>query len=328
MPETQERRDFAAELAATTRAVSLSWHWWGTSKTLTPDQISASAAVHGAKRDTMSGSKKLISTKHPQWKALTKIKTATTAFWESLSLPFPEGGVRLMKETDVPQFTETMAVFAPRLSIAAEEFAAEFGEIVRSRQADMDQLFDPSDYPSAETIPEMFGFEYSFPNTTPPDYLFQLNPELWHRENNRVKQQFESAVILAETAFTAELSKMVDRLVDNLQGLNDGTCKKFRDVNVDGLKTFFQRFRNLSVGSNADLDRVVAELEGTLANVTPERLKDSRANRDRIGTAVEGMAAQLDLMIVDKPARRFHFGQHAAGAVATHTQKQLAAFPE
>ena len=45
-----------------------------------------------------------------------------------------------------------------------------------------------------------------------PDYLQQLNPQLYEEECHRVQSRFDEAVRLAEEAFTAELAKLVSHL--------------------------------------------------------------------------------------------------------------------
>jgi len=58
-----------------------------------------------------------------------------------------------------------------------------------------------------ESVKLVFGVE-------PPDYLQQLNPELYQQECQRVQQRFDEAVRLAEEAFTAELAKLVSHLTE------------------------------------------------------------------------------------------------------------------
>ena len=60
----------------------------------------------------------------------------------------------------------------------------------------------------------MFTVEFDFPSVEPPDYLQQLNPQLYEQECQRVQSRFDEAVQLAEVAFTAELAKPVSHLTE------------------------------------------------------------------------------------------------------------------
>jgi len=74
------------------------------------------------------------------------------------------------------------------------------------------------------------------------------------QESQRVQDRFGEAVRLAEQAFTTELAKLVSHLSERLSGQADGKVKIFRDSAVENLTEFFQRFRQLNVRSNEQLD--------------------------------------------------------------------------
>src|SRR5271170_1147134 len=77
-------------LRALTAAVRLSFTWFGTRKTLTPEQKAQAADTFGAEGEFLSAGKKLLDTKHPRFKAVTAVKTQIVDYWRSVSLPFPE----------------------------------------------------------------------------------------------------------------------------------------------------------------------------------------------------------------------------------------------
>jgi hypothetical protein len=54
-----------------------------------------------------------------------------------------------------------------------------------------------------------------------------------------------------------ELSKLVSHLMGRLSGTEDGKPKIFRDSAVENLTEFFNRFRQLNVRSNEQLDGLV-----------------------------------------------------------------------
>ena len=49
----------------------------------------------------------------------------------------------------------------------------------------------------------MFAIDFDFPSIQPPDYLQQLNPQLYEEECRRVQSRFDEAV----KAFFAEVLK-------------------------------------------------------------------------------------------------------------------------
>jgi hypothetical protein len=137
----------------------------------------------------------------------------------------------------------------------------------------------------------------------PPDYLRQLNPELYEQECRRVQTRFDEAVQLAEQAFLEELSKLVDHLGERLNGNADGKQKVFRDTAVTNLTEFFERFRSLNVHSSEQLDELVQRAQRAMKGVAPQRLRDDGPLRQRLATQLSTVQSSLDGLMVDRPRR-------------------------
>ena len=128
-----------------------------------------------------------------------------------------------------------------------------------------------------------------FPSIEPPDYLQQLNPQLYEEECRRVQSRFDEAVRLAEEAFCAELAKLVGHLTERLSGQEDGKPKIFRDSAIENLTQFFQRFRALNVRSSEQLDRLVT-VTAALAAFLSDPQAFSNGARDLTAIAAENVA--------------------------------------
>jgi hypothetical protein len=111
-------------------------------------------------------------------------------------------------------------------------------------------------------------------------------------------------VQLAEQAFTAELSTLVNHLFDRLTPGPDGQRKVFRDSAVTNLSDFFDRFRHLSVGSNAELEKLVATAQQALMGAEPQAVRDSENLRQQLTRRLAAVQSSLDGMLVDQPRRR------------------------
>jgi hypothetical protein len=136
-----------------------------------------------------------------------------------------------------------------------------------------------------------------------PDYLRQLNPQLYEQECQRVQQRFDEAVRLAEEAFTGELAKMISHLAERLSGMEDGKPKIFRDSAVENLTAFFQRFRELNVRSNEQLDALVVDAQRIVRGVEPQQLRDNQGLRQHVATELSRVQSVLDGLLVDRPRR-------------------------
>src|SRR3954467_4926394 len=96
-------------LRTTMAACRVRFTWFGVQKTLTPEQKAQAAEAFDAEGQFLSAAKKLLDTKHSAFRAVTAVRGKIDSCWKGLSLPFPEPGVRLIKQEKVDEFATTMA---------------------------------------------------------------------------------------------------------------------------------------------------------------------------------------------------------------------------
>ena len=118
-----------------------------------------------------------------------------------------------------------------------------------------------------------------------------------------MQARFDEAVQLAEAAFLEELARLVDHLTERLSGQDDGRPKAFRDSAVENLTGFFERFRQLNIRSNPQLDELVADAQRFLGGVEPQQLRDDATRRQQIATQLAGVQSVVDGLLVDRPRR-------------------------
>ncbi len=200
-------------------AVRVSLSWFGTRKTLTPEQKAEAAEPFGTDARFLSAGKRLLDISHPAYKAVTAVRGKVQAFWKSMSLPYPEPGLRFIRQDRIDEFAAKMREFQEELIEAVETLDRHYHELKATARQRLGLLFNAGDYP--DSLRGMFFVEFDFPSVEPPDYLQQLNPQLYEQECRRVQSRFDEAVRLAEEAFTAELAKLVSHLTERLNGQED-----------------------------------------------------------------------------------------------------------
>ncbi|MGL4464933.1 MAG: hypothetical protein ACRC1K_22505, partial [Planctomycetia bacterium] len=224
-----------------------------------------------------------------------------SAFFRGAGLPFPEPGVRLVPRGGVDAVVDRLQRHRSELADAVVGLEARFDALKATARDRLGRLYNPSDYP--DSLDGLFDVAWDFPSVEPPDYLRRLSPDLYRRECERVQSRFDEAVRLAEAAFAEELAKLVEHLAERTAGDAAGRPKIFRDSAVENFSEFFARFRRLDVGSNEELERVVAEAERLVGGVEPQRLRDDARLRTRVAAGLASVRASLDDLLVDRPRR-------------------------
>jgi len=291
----------AHRLRTTMAAARISFTWLGVRKTLTSEQKNQAADSFGAEGKFLSAGKKLLDTSHPAFKAVTAIKGRCQSYWKAVALPYPEPGIRLIRQQCLNEFDNQIIRFKEELAEAVEYLDRHYGELRSAARRRLGNLFDPSDYPVS--LIGLFGIEHDYPSVEPPNYLQQLNPELYEQECQRVQARFDEAVQLAEQAFLEELSKLVDHLSERLSGTVDGKPKIFRDTALTNLTEFFERFQALNIHSNEQLDELVERAKRVTHGIEPQQLRENGSLRQKLGKQLSSVQSSLDGLLVDRPRR-------------------------
>ena len=291
----------AEQLRSSMAALRVSFTWFGIRKTLTPEQKSQAAETFGAEGQFLSAGKKLLDSKHPAFRAVNAVKHEISAYWRGVSLPFPEPGVRLIRQQDISAVQVQLTTLRAELAEAVEKLDQQFEALKTSARQRLGSLFNPTDYPDA--LRSLFDVTWDFPNVEPPSYLEQLSPELYRQESQRVAARFDEAVQLAEVAFIEEMSRLVSHLTERISGSDDGQPKVFRDSAIENIREFFQRFRELNVHSSDQLDQLVEQSQRILNGVEPQALRDTDQLRQRVAGELSAVQSVLDGLLVDRPRR-------------------------
>ncbi len=312
-PVTQTTPNAANRLRTTMAAVKLAFTWLGVRKTLAPEQRTTAARAFHADRELLSASKLILDTKNPAYRAVAAVRSEASSYWRTVTLPFPEAGIRLLPQNSLGLFATTMQTYRERLQEAARELAGQYDQIKSEAERRLGTLFNQADYPS--TLDGLFDLEVSYPTIEPPNYLVALSPDLFQQEQARVRERFENAVELAEQAFATELQRLTAHLAERLTGLHDGQPKVFRDSAVENLREFFERFRRLNIRSSPELDELVQQAQQTINGVEPQTLRDSNRLRQMVARDFEQIHASIGEMLVDRPRRNILRRGNVGGAV-------------
>src|SRR5262245_33189242 len=119
----------AERLRLSSAAVRVSLHWLGVRKTLTPEQKSQAAEPFKAEGQYLSATKKLLDTSHHAYKEVTAVRGKALAYWKGCTLPYPEPGIRLIKQQEIESFNEQMTLFRDELSQAVSKLDDHYAEL-------------------------------------------------------------------------------------------------------------------------------------------------------------------------------------------------------
>ena len=224
--------------------------WLGVQKSLTPEQKAAGRRGASTPRARSSPPARSCSTPAtPPSAPSPPCAARSTRPGSRRRLPFPEPGVRLIRQDQVEAFAAQMTDFRVELDDAVAELDRHYGELKRAARRAARLALQPGRLPRRRCV-GLFGVALGLPQRRAARLPRGAQPRLYEQERARVAARFEEAVQLAEQAFLEEFARLVAHLGERLTATSeDGSPRSSATRAVGNLREFFERFRELNVRS-------------------------------------------------------------------------------
>jgi hypothetical protein len=167
-----------------------------------------------------------------------------------------------------------------------------------------DGLWDPREYPSLSEIGGHFGFRWHYEIPDLPAGANGngiLSPEMMQAEiekNAAQVQEFGQAAvhILREEFF---------RAMSDLSGsLESGKLRAIKQESLDSFKNWFDKFRELNVWNDTELETLATQAKERLSQYTGEELRGNVFLREQARQMTSGFAEQVKALLDNAPTRR------------------------
>ena len=191
-PVVHPSTDPSQRLRTTMAAVRVSLSWLGVRKTLSSEQKAQAANTFGAEGEFLSAGKKLLDTRHPKFKAVTAVKNRVTQFWKSLSLPYPENGVRLIRQDKIDAFFKARYdAMVDRIKVAAKSFIDEAAALPGAVKTPSGMVFVESEPGTGESPGAADTVKLHYHGTLPDGTVFDSSRQRGEPASFRLDQVIE-----------------------------------------------------------------------------------------------------------------------------------------
>jgi hypothetical protein len=153
-------------------AVRLSMTWFRTRQPLTAGQKAEVAEPFGLEAKRISISRHLFDPRHPALKAVTALRGNVIAYFRSQSLPYPEPGMRLIRQDKIDEFAAKMREFQEQLAGAVQALGRSYHELKTAARQRLGRLCNSSDYPAS--LDGLFAISFDFPFPEEPVHVIAV----------------------------------------------------------------------------------------------------------------------------------------------------------
>ncbi len=218
---------------------------------------------------------------------IQKIVSAVRTWNYNNTLPWSDGGSRLLPMKNFFAYKATLNNFEQQYNQAVDEFLQEYPQLVSTSAFTLGNLFDRGEYPDADSLRGKFGFKYVF-CPVPDAGDFRIDVE--EQAKAELQQQYKSYY---ETKLAEAMKDAWTRLHDTLKHLSermdytDENKKKFWDSTITNATELCGLLSNLNVTNDPKLEEARQKLEKALAGVKPEDIRESEAIRTNVKSKVD-----------------------------------------
>jgi len=229
--------------------------------------------------------------------AVQKIVSAVRVWHYEQTLPWSDGGARLLPMKNFFEYKRTLSMFETQFKQAVNEMLNEYPTLVTAAAFQLGALFNRNDYPDVETITGKFRFSYVFmPVPTAGDFRIQAADdaiaELQAQAEEHMNKRVNDAMKDIWTRLHDCLTHMSDKLDDlpTPRVLKDGTevySQVFRDSLVNNAIELCGLLTKLNVTDDPNLEQARHKLEEAITGVTAEGLRADDGERDHLKKQVD-----------------------------------------
>lgn len=252
------------------------------------------ARAKGAKADAGRYNKQLVP---PE--SLAAVKSAANAIravHARYTLPWTNNGFDILPAAKVAEYDNDMRAARYEFEKAADSFAAIYPALVDSAPARLGELFDASEFPSANEVRSRFSFRVR--TLTIPDKTdFRVDMSDAQARLIRAEIEAESREAL-ETAMADAWQRVADvcaRMVERLNAYKPATAKgektegRFTDTIVENVRDLVAMLPAFNLTGDPTLADVTARLERDLCANDAQTLRDDETARKEAARAAQAI---------------------------------------
>ncbi len=223
-------------------------------------------------------------------------------------LPF-EAGIHLCPLALLEQMETRLREFAAARNDFVQVFLHAYPVLCQEAAQRLRSLYNPSDYPPVEYVAQQFTFTWQYFVFGVPDQLREISTKIWHDEREKAAQVMADAGREIQQVLRTAMAELVKHMRDRLKDGPDGRPLRFKESTVSNLIDFLGTFDFRNVTDDVELKAVVDRAREVLASISTDELRTTGDVRAKVQQGMADLAAELDTMIVKKPARKFRFDE-------------------
>lgn len=211
--------------------------------------------------------------------AIQKLTANIRNMHYGMTMPWSDTGLRLLPTAQYFKYHEQMTAMQHEYESLVDTFLRDYDNEIINAQLKLGDLFDPFEYPTAESLRAKFGFRLSYiPLPDAGDFRIDVGNEATEQIRTEYQsyysRQLESAMNDVWHRAYEALSRMSERL-----DYTDDNKKIFRDTLVSNVTDMVELLNVCNVTGDSQMSAMANKLDEALRGITPDALREDQMLR-------------------------------------------------
>ena len=211
--------------------------------------------------------------------AIQKLTANIRNMHYGMTMPRSDTGLRLLPTAQYFKYHEQMTAMQNEYESLVDTFLRDYDNEIINAQLKLGDLFDPFEYPTAESLRAKFGFRLSYiPLPDAGDFRIDVGNEATEQIRTEYQsyysRQLESAMNDVWHRAYEALSRMSERL-----DYTDDNKKIFRDTLVSNVTDMVELLNVCNVTGDSQMSAMANKLDEALRGITPDALREDQMLR-------------------------------------------------
>jgi len=258
-------------------------------RTVTEDMLVAKHAVSGAaqvRKNLMAGTS--------DRKNIADYSAGCRLWHNQNTMPWADKGVRLLPTSLFMEYKRESNQRLANFNTMVDEFLQNYDNLVAVAGNYMGDLFDASDYPSADTVAECFGYRIVFsPVPEAGDFRLDIPQKELEEVIDGYEESFNSRLKEAMKEPWNRMHKLLSTMSNKLDDSGDSK-KRYHDSLIDNAVDLCDMLKHMNVTQDPALESARVQLQKAMKGRDIEGLKEYEHERYDLKEKVDKILGGFD----------------------------------
>ena len=190
------------------------------------------------------------------------------------TLPWSDTGIRLLTTAKYFEYNKVMGDLQQEFERLVEKFIQAYSWQVSQAQLRLGDLFNPSDYPTTDSLRSKFSFALNYmPVPEAGDFRLDISNEAQQQITAHYNNYYQNQLGNAMREIWERAKDALTKMSERLDYADDQTKKIFRDSLVDNVMDVVDLMGSCNITGDTHMSAVQARLKSALSGVTPDALR-------------------------------------------------------